>query len=109
MPKTKKREEQKRAAKIAKAHSTKLPESQVADKPRQRSPSRQAPARGIARYPWAITLVLLLIAVGIITAYVNHFGPFALPKAKPRPTASQLHATAAAQAHAAVTTTAKDS
>jgi len=107
MPKTKKREDQRRAAKIAKAHSTKLPESQVADTPRRRSPSHQAPARGIARYPWAITLVLLLIAVGIITAYANHFGPFAPPKAKPRPTASQLHATAAAQARAAATTTAK--
>jgi len=107
MPKTKKREEQRRAAKIAKAHSTKLPEAQAADTPRRRSPSHQAPARGIARYPWAITLVLLLIAVGIITVYVNHIGPFAPPKAKPRPTASQLQATAAAQARAAATTTAK--
>src|SRR5882762_6097283 len=85
MPKTKKREEKRRAAKIAKAHATKLPESQVKDTQRRRSPSYKAPARGIARYPWAITLVLLLIAAGIVAAYVNHVGPFAPPKPEPRP------------------------
>ena len=107
MPKTKKREEQRRAARIAKAHATKLPETQATDTPRRHSPSHKAPARGIARYPWAITLVLLLIAIGIIAAYVNHVGPFALPKAQPRPTASQLHATATADARAQATTPAK--
>jgi len=107
MPKTKKREEQRRAAKIAKAHATKLPETQEKGIQRRPSPSYKAPARGIARYPWAITIVLLLIVTGIIAAYVNHVGPFALPKPKPRPTTSQLHATATAQAHAKATTTAK--
>jgi cyclophilin family peptidyl-prolyl cis-trans isomerase len=100
MPKTNKRAETRRAAKIAKAHATKLPESQVKETERQRSASYKAPARGIARYPWAITIVLLLIATGIIAAYVNHVGPFAQPKPKPHPTASQLQATASAQAQA---------
>lgn len=107
MPKTKKREEQRRAARIAKAHATKLPETQEKDTQRRPSPSRKAPARGIARYPWAITLVLLLIVAGIITAYVNHVGPFALVKPKPGPTSSQLHATATAKAYATALTTTK--
>jgi peptidylprolyl isomerase len=107
MPKTKKREEQRRANKIAKAHATKLPEVQEKDTKRHHSPNSKAPVRGIARYPWAITLVLLLIATGIIAAYFNHVGPFAPPKPKPSLTASQLHATATARAYAAATTTAK--
>lgn len=86
MPKINKRAETRRAAKIAKAHVTKLPEVQVKDTQRQRSPRSKGPVRGIARYPWAITLVMLLIVAGIITAYVNHFGPFALPKPKPHST-----------------------
>jgi cyclophilin family peptidyl-prolyl cis-trans isomerase len=101
MPKTKKREEQRRATKIAKAHATKLPEVQEKDTKRGSSPNSKAPARGIARYPWAITLVLLLIATGIVVAYFNHFGPFAPPKPKPSLTASQLHATATARTQAA--------
>ena len=107
MSKTKKREEQRRATKIAKAHATKLPEVQKKDTKRRRSPNSKAPVRGIARYPWAITLVLLLIATGIIAAYFNHVGPFALPKPKPSLTASQLHATATAQAYAVATQTVK--
>lgn len=107
MPKTKKREEQRRAARIAKAHATKLPETQEKDTQRRHSPSHKAPARGIARYPWAITLILLLIVTGIIAAYVNHVGPFALPKPQPHPTTSQLHATATAQARTKATTAAK--
>jgi len=107
MPKTNKRAETRRAAKIAKAHATELPESQVKDTERRRSPNYKAPARGIARYPWAITLVLLLIAAGIGAAYINHVGPFAPPKPKPRPTTSQLHATATAQARATAMTAAK--
>lgn len=82
MPKTKKREEQRRAAKIAKAHATKLPETQEKETQRRHSPSHKAPARGIARYPWAITLVSLLIVTGIIAAYLNHVGPFALSEPK---------------------------
>ena len=107
MPKTKKREEQRRAARIAKAHATKLPETQEKDTQRRQSPSHKAPARGIARYPWAITLVLLLIVTGIIAAYANHVGPFALPEPKPRLTTNQLHVTATAEARAKATTAAK--
>jgi peptidylprolyl isomerase len=106
MPKTKKRAEARRAAKIARAHATKLPEAQVKNAERQRSPHSKGPARGIARYPWAIALGLLLIAAGIVAAYVNHIGPFALPKPL---TASQVQATASAQAQAAATMAAKSS
>lgn len=109
MPKTKKRAEIRRAAKIAKAHTTKLPESQVKDAERQYTPHSKGPLRGIARYPWAITLVLLLIVAGIIAAYVNHVGPFALPKPKPHTTASQSQPTASAQGHATATMPAKPS
>ena len=107
MPKTKKREEQRRATKIAKAHATKLPEVQEKDTKRSLSPNSKAPARGIARYPWAFTIALLLVATSIIAAYLNHFGPFAPPKPKPSLTASQLHATATARAYAAITPTVK--
>ncbi len=79
MPKTNKRAEMRRAAKLARAHATKLPEEQVKDA--ERHPRSQGSLRGIARYPWAITLALLLVASGIIFAYVNHVGPFGLPTA----------------------------
>src|SRR2546429_9005614 len=97
MPKAKKREEKKRAARIAKAHATKLPEVQVKDTQRRYSPSSKAPARGIARYPWAITLVLFLIAAGIVAASVNHVGPFAPPTPKPSPLSPSLQASMPSQ------------
>ena len=107
MPKTNKRAELRRAAKIAKAHATELPESQVKDAEGQRTPHSKGPLRGIARYPWAITLVLLLIVSGIIAACVNNFDPFALQKTNT--TASQSRPTASPQAHATATMPAKPS
>jgi peptidylprolyl isomerase len=109
MSKMKKRAEARRAAKIAKAHATKLPEAQVKDVERQSSSRSKDLAHGIARYPWAITLVLLLITTGIITAYANHIGPFALPKTKPHPTSSQSQAKASPKANTAATPTTKSS
>ncbi len=86
MPKTTKRAESKRAAKIAKAHATELPKLEVKT-PRDRRPlpGKKPPARGIARYPWAVTLIVLLIGVGVYAMYANHLGPFAPPPAKPKP------------------------
>ncbi|EFH90504.1 peptidylprolyl isomerase [Ktedonobacter racemifer] len=82
MPKTTKRTATKRAARIAKAHATELPtvEPKVAQQSQQRrTPKQQAPARGIARYPWAITMSILIIAAGVALLYFNHVGPFAPP------------------------------
>lgn len=88
MPKTTKRTATKRAARIAKAHATELPKLEVKEAPpRRRVPGRKPPARGIARYPWAITLLIALLAVGVYAASATHFGPFALPKPKPKPVA----------------------
>lgn len=85
MPKTTKRTATKRAARIAKAHATQLPpapkKSQQAKRP---AASQKAPTRGLARYPWLISIVLLLIALGVSLLYFNHIGPFALPPAKPK-------------------------
>ncbi|HLG77086.1 MAG TPA: peptidylprolyl isomerase [Ktedonobacteraceae bacterium] len=81
MPKTTKREETRRASRIARAHATELPKLEVKDaKDRQRPPGYKAPARGIARYPWATAIALMLILLLVLVAYVNHYGPFALPK-----------------------------
>lgn len=109
MPKTNKRAEARKSAKIAKAHATKLPESQVKDTERERASRSKGIVYGIARYPWATTLVLLLLVAAVAAAYVNHLGPFALPKPKPHLTSSQLQATASAQAHATATKTATSS
>jgi peptidylprolyl isomerase len=80
MPKTSKRVETKRASKIARAHATELAASEVKE-PKQRkvAPGYKPPARGVARYPWATVLILLLIALGIATLYLNHLWPFTLP------------------------------
>lgn len=81
MPKTTKRAATKRAAQIAKAHATELPKlAEVKVPPIRRSPGYKPPARGIARYPWATVLTLLIIGLGIYTLYFYHVGPFALPK-----------------------------
>ncbi len=83
MPKTKKRTTTKRATRIAKAHATQLPPLEVKEPPR-RTPGYKPPARGLARYPWAITLGLLVIIVTIGSLYYFHVGPFAIrPKPKP--------------------------
>jgi peptidylprolyl isomerase len=88
MPKTKKRATTKRATRIAKAHATQLPPLEVKEAPR-RSPGYKPPARGLARYPWLITLSLLVIAVAIGSLYYYHIGPFAIPaKSKPHVVAS---------------------
>lgn len=50
----------------------------------RRSPGYKPPARGIARYPWATVLTLLIIALGIYTLYFYHVGPFATPKPQPK-------------------------
>jgi peptidylprolyl isomerase len=84
MPKTTKRAATKRAAKIAKLHATQLPKLEVEAPERKRAPGYKPPARGIARYPWATVLSLLVIALGVLALYYNHIGPFALPKPKPK-------------------------
>ncbi|GAC1399599.1 MAG: hypothetical protein NVS4B12_06270 [Ktedonobacteraceae bacterium] len=81
MPKTTKRAATKRAAQIAKAHATELPKlAEVKIPPIRRSPGYKPPARGIARYPWATVLTVLIIGLGIYMLYYYHVGPFALPK-----------------------------
>jgi peptidylprolyl isomerase len=82
MPKTNKRTETKRAARIARAHATELPPT--AQKPvERRSPGYQPPKRGLARYPYGSTiLVLLIIGLATYVLYYYHVGPFALPPVK---------------------------
>src|SRR5579885_516088 len=88
MPKTTKRTETKRAAKIAKAHMTELSKLEVKDpKQRRSSPGYKRPARGIARYPLATFLVLALLALGTFVLYSNHLWPFILPPKQPKPVA----------------------
>ncbi len=87
MPKTTKRDVTKRAERIAKAHATELPKLQTkAAPPVRRLPGYKPPARGLARYPWATVLTLLIIGLGVYTLYFYHVGPFALPKPKPKAT-----------------------
>ncbi len=101
MPKTTKRAASKRATKIARAHATELPRLEVKEAEQRRLPGYKPPARGIARYPWATGIVLVLIAVGIFALYKNHVGPFALPKPATKPTVS-AQATVSAQKTATV-------
>lgn len=96
MPKTTKRAATKRAEKIARAHASEMTKQEVAEEPKQRRPPGQkAPSRGLARYPWATGIVVILIGLGIYLLYANHIGPFALPKTPPKPslTAAQQTAT----------------
>ncbi|MBA2286250.1 MAG: peptidylprolyl isomerase [Ktedonobacteraceae bacterium] len=87
MPKTTKRAAAKRAARIARAHSTELPKPVTKRAaPLRRPPGYKPPARGIARYPWATFLTLSIIVLGVYGLYFYHLGPFAPPvKAKPKP------------------------
>ncbi len=86
MPKTRKRTETKRAARIAKAHATELPKLEVREpQERKRAPGYKPPTRGIARYPWAIVITLGILIVGGIGLYSNHIWPFTLPKPQPHP------------------------
>jgi cyclophilin family peptidyl-prolyl cis-trans isomerase len=105
MPKTTKRAASKRATRIARAHATELPRLEVKEAEPRRLPGYKPPARGIARYPWATGIVLILIAVGVFSLYANHLGPFALPKPAPKPTTSaQATVTAQKTATAAAAT-----
>jgi cyclophilin family peptidyl-prolyl cis-trans isomerase len=98
MPKTTKRAASKRATKIARAHATELPRLEVKEAEPRRLPGYKPPARGIARYPWATAIVLILIAVGVFALYANHAGPFALPKPVTKPTIASAQKTATAVA-----------
>ncbi len=80
MPKATKRDETRRAARVARSHETDLPIIETRD-PLHRAPGGKRPARGLARYPWAVTLALLLILGGFASLYFTHTGPFA-PAAK---------------------------
>jgi cyclophilin family peptidyl-prolyl cis-trans isomerase len=104
MPKTNKRAESKYTAKIARAHSTQLPDAEEKDKNQgRRTPlGVKPPARGIARYPWASTIlvILVLLCVGLLL-FTNHLGPFALPKVKSSPKATATTAVNSANTPAA--------
>jgi peptidylprolyl isomerase len=80
MPKTTKRAATRRAARIAKAHATELPKLQV-KAPTRNAPGIKRPARGLARYPWAVFLTILVIAGSIYGLYYFKAGPFAKSKA----------------------------
>jgi len=109
MPNTTKRASAKRAARIAKAHATKLPPLEVRDpNDRRRSPGYKPPARGIARYPWAAILILCLVAFGIIYGlYTAHLPPFASakPAATPAPKTTAAASVPTVQATAEQTST----
>jgi peptidylprolyl isomerase len=79
MPKTTKRAATKRAAKIARAHATDLPKLEVKAPLR---PGEKRPARGLARYPWAIGIIVVLILAGLGASWYYHIGPFTLPPKK---------------------------
>jgi cyclophilin family peptidyl-prolyl cis-trans isomerase len=83
MPKTTKRDITRREERVAKAHATPLPPQQVKQpKPQQHGPGYKRPTRGLARYPWAIALSLLVIASSIFALAYFHVGPFAPAKPK---------------------------
>jgi peptidylprolyl isomerase len=82
MPKTSKREATRRAEKIARAHATPL--ERPKKEARRRSPGYTPPKRGLARYPWAIFLTLVVIAAVIFGLHYYKLGPFAPPKPQPK-------------------------
>jgi len=90
MPKTTKRAATRKAARIARAHATELPELEIKASP-HRLPKKRRRARGLARYPWAVTLVLALLVASVAALYFTHSGPFAPPKVVKHPVP---HATA---------------
>jgi peptidylprolyl isomerase len=83
MPKTTKRAATRRAEKIARAHATSLPETPAREE-RRRGSGYKPPRRGLARYPWAIFLSLLVIAATVYGLYYYKIGPFAPPKPAPK-------------------------
>jgi cyclophilin family peptidyl-prolyl cis-trans isomerase len=83
MPKTTKRETTKREERVAKAHATPLPPTPAKQpKQQQKVPGNKRPSRGLARYPWAIALSILVIASSIFALSYFHMGPFAQAKPK---------------------------
>jgi peptidylprolyl isomerase len=76
MPKTTKRTSSRRATRIAKAHATELSPLQIKEPPR-RSPGYKRPSRGLARYPWGISLILLVLLAAVGGLYYYKIGPFA--------------------------------
>src|SRR5215470_4232714 len=93
MPKTTKREVTKREEKIAKAHATPPPSTQYRQpKQQQKGVGHTAPKSGLARYPWAIGLTLLVVASSIFALSYFHVGPFA--QAKPKAAATRTTTTA---------------
>jgi cyclophilin family peptidyl-prolyl cis-trans isomerase len=81
MPKTTKREVTKREERVAKAHATPPPPVQSRQpRQQQKGTGNRAPKSGLTRYPWAITLSILVIASSIYALYYFHVGPFAHPK-----------------------------
>src|SRR5260370_15207456 len=83
MPKTTKRDTTKREERVAKAHATPLPPPKVKQpKPHHEGPGYKRPTRGLARYPWAIALSLLVIASSVLALAYFHVGPFAPAKPK---------------------------
>ncbi len=82
MPKATKRAASKKAARISRALVTELPKLEVKER-LHRSPRGKRPARGLARYPWALFLSALIIlgVVGIL--YYYRAGPFAPPAKHP--------------------------
>jgi cyclophilin family peptidyl-prolyl cis-trans isomerase len=68
-----------------------------------RTPGRKLPARGIARYPWATAIAIIIIAGGIAALYFYHIGPFALPKTSPKSNAQSVQKTATVTAQKTAT------
>lgn len=68
---------------------TELSKLEVKDpKQRRPSPGYKRPARGLARYPLATFLTLVLLIGGIFALYSYHLWPFTLPPKQPKPVAA---------------------
>lgn len=86
MPKTSKREETRRAARVARLHTTQAPVIEKKEPVSRRDPSYKAPKRGLSRYPWGATiLVLLVIGLTVYILYYYHAGPFKQPATNKTP------------------------
>ncbi|HVB61193.1 MAG TPA: peptidylprolyl isomerase [Ktedonobacteraceae bacterium] len=94
MPKTSKREETRRAARVARLHTTQAPVIENKKEPvSRRDPGYIAPKRGLSRYPWGATiLVILVIALAGYVLYYYHLGPFKQP-VTPIKTVAKAHTT----------------
>ncbi|BCL81616.1 peptidylprolyl isomerase [Ktedonobacteria bacterium brp13] len=108
-----KRKEYKRNRDLQKAHNTAYVEPTPKPNDVRRSdPGRKAPARGIARYPWATAIILCLVIAAVIGGMAKaHAGPFAppvhtvaKPKSTPAPAATPASTPAAAPTSASQST-----